>query len=105
MVLGRSTTHFKFHLLENILFDVDTFGNLGQHQALCRHLEHCAFGNDCWAMATVDDAAADGISNLLDGVDELGASPPVDRRHGGTKRGNLDYPIQTGGGNQQEVLP
>jgi hypothetical protein len=33
------------------------------------------------------------------------ASPPVDRRHGETKRGNLDYPIQTGGGNQQEVLP
>jgi len=33
------------------------------------------------------------------------ASPPVDRRHGGTKRRNLDYPIQTGAGNQQEALP
>ena len=33
------------------------------------------------------------------------ASPRVDRRHGEAKRGNLDYPIQTGGGNQQEVLP
>jgi hypothetical protein len=55
-------------------------------------------------LAPLDPREREALIPLLAKLHGI-ASPPVDRRHGGTKRGNLDYPIQTGGGNQQEVLP
>jgi hypothetical protein len=65
----------KLHLIEDVLSDIDAFGNFRQHETFSGHFEYSPFGNDLGALAAVDYAVTDGISDLLGGVDKLSNLP------------------------------
>src|SRR5919202_5028550 len=67
----RDADGWKLHLVEHVPAQVDAVGNLREHQAVGRDLEHGTFGHDQRALASAADAFGHRVGDLLRGPGEF----------------------------------